>query len=233
MKHLAIIPARGGSKRIPSKNIKKLNGKPLIVHTVDFALQSNFFDRVIVSTDSEEIANIALKAGAEVPFMRPTELAQDHVTDKPVISHCVNWIEKNENDLPDLIWYLKPTSPLRFKTDLLKIEKQFIRSKPDSIRSVTKVQSTDHPYWMFVKDEQGFSEPLIKGIHIKDYYQSQLLPPVYQLNGNYEVISIGTLKNHDFLFGEKISLYETAQDSSLDIDTPEDFNKAENYFNHD
>jgi len=100
---LAIIPARGGSKKIPKKNIKLLAGKPLIAYTIEESKKSKYISRIILSTDNEEIAIIGKKLGAEVPFLRPSELAEDNVTDLPVFQHCLNWLRENENYIPDII----------------------------------------------------------------------------------------------------------------------------------
>lgn len=232
MRNLAIIPARSGSKRVPRKNIRPLDGKPLIVHSIDFALASGFFDKVVVSTDSSEIASIARSAGAEVPFLRPEELSEDHIADKPVIQHCINWLKNNDDYSADLIWYLKPTSPIRKTSDLIAISDHFNQKKPDSIRSVSIVPANCHPYWMFKRNENGFATPIDPGIDINKFYQSQLLPPVFKLNGVYEVISMNTLLNNEFLYGEKIWLYETDEEISVDIDTLEDFEEVRKRLNH-
>ena len=113
MKILAFIPARGGSKRIPNKNIKLLNGKPLIVYTIEAAKGSNHINRIVVSTDSEEIATIAKQYGAEVPFLRPKEISQSDSTEMQFFEHALNRFEKHEQYEPDLIVLLYPTSPFR------------------------------------------------------------------------------------------------------------------------
>ncbi|MEK9195421.1 MAG: acylneuraminate cytidylyltransferase family protein, partial [Patescibacteria group bacterium] len=110
---LALIPARGGSKGIPKKNIKLLGGKPLIVWSIEVAKQSRYIDRIIVSTDNEEIAEVARSAGAEVPFLRPAEIAQDLTPDMPVFEHALAWLRENDNFIPEFIVHLRPTGPLR------------------------------------------------------------------------------------------------------------------------
>ena len=112
---LAIIPARGGSKGIPRKNIRDFAGFPLLAYSITAGLRSAYVTRVIVSTDDEEIASVAKRFGAEVPFLRPEELAQDHTTDFPVLVHCLDWLQAEENYSPDIILWLRPTSPVRPK----------------------------------------------------------------------------------------------------------------------
>ena len=227
MKHLAVIPARGGSKRIPKKNIKLINGLPLIDYTIKFAVNSSFFDRIIVSTDDTEIASIAKNAGAEVPFLRPDNLSGSAVPDKPVITHCIEWLKGTEAYIPDLIWYLKPTSPIRKQSDLEEIEKLFKENNPDSVRSVSRVEGIDHPYWMYRIDSNGFASPLIEDVSIDKYFQSQLLPPIYRLTGVYEVIHYNTLVSKENLYGERMMIHEMPQKLAVDIDDYEDFAKAE------
>ena len=118
MSSLALIPARGGSKGLPRKNIKNLLGKPLIAWSIEAALNSKVVDRMIVSTDDKEISNVAKFCGAEVPFIRPTELAQDNSTTFSVIGHALDWLENRQSYVPDYLILLEPTSPLRDATDV-------------------------------------------------------------------------------------------------------------------
>ncbi|MBI2055590.1 MAG: acylneuraminate cytidylyltransferase family protein, partial [Candidatus Sungbacteria bacterium] len=113
MKILGIIPARGGSKSIPRKNIKELGGKPLIAWTIEAAKKSGVFDRIILTTDDSEIAEVGREWGVEVPFMRPNELAEDHTPTLPVIQHTLAWLEDNESYEPDAVMILQPTTPFR------------------------------------------------------------------------------------------------------------------------
>jgi len=114
---VAIIPARGGSKRIPKKNIREFAGKPMIAHSIECAKRSNLFDMIIVSTDSKEIANIAVKYGAETPFVRPKELSDDHCATIPVIAHAINWLHEN-NVVPNLVCCIYATAPFLSEDDL-------------------------------------------------------------------------------------------------------------------
>lgn len=224
---IALIPARGGSKTIFKKNIKLLNGIPLIAYTIKTALKNVNIYKVVVSTDNEEIANIAKNYGAEVPFLRPIELAQDNVSDRPVILHTLNWLKKNENILPDLILYLRPTSP--FKSNKIinkcinKIEKNTYFT---SIRTVNKAIGVDHPYWMF-KNEKHTLKPFINNIDITKYYQRQLLPECFKLNGVIDILKPNIIENNENMFGNKIGFVEIDQLNAIDIDNDLDFAFAE------
>jgi CMP-N-acetylneuraminic acid synthetase len=137
MKIVAVIPARGGSKGIPAKNIKKFCGKPLIVWTIESALKSKV-DRVIVSTDNEEIKKIALKYGAEVPFIRPKELAIDSIGIEPTLIHTYEWLKNNENYGTDAIVLLMPTSPTRQYFHINEALEIFKKTKADSVVAVNE-----------------------------------------------------------------------------------------------
>ena len=135
---LGIIPARGGSKGLPRKNIKLLNDLPLISYSIASGLESDYITRLVVSTDDKEIAKISKNYGAEVPFLRPKELAQDDILDFPVIEHSLNWLEQNEGYIPDFVVQLRPTSPLRPKGLIDKAINLIINDiNADSIRSVS------------------------------------------------------------------------------------------------
>ena len=134
--NIAIIPARGGSKRIPRKNIKEFNGKPIIAYTIDAAFKSNCFDQVVVSTDDDEIAEVAKKYSAQVPFVRPDELSNDHVGTIPVIKHAIEWIENEKNSI-DNVCCLYATAPFLQSQIISKAFQQLNDSKADYCFSVT------------------------------------------------------------------------------------------------
>ena len=147
-KIIAIIPARGGSKGVPRKNIKLLNGKPLISYSIRAALKSKFIDRVIVSTDDKEIAEIAKRYKAEVPYLRPAELAQDTSPTLPVLQHAVKYLEEKENYKTDLIVLLQPTTPLILASDIDSAIKQLIKTKTNSCVSICEI--SERPEWMYI-----------------------------------------------------------------------------------
>ena len=174
-KTLGIIPARIGSSEVKKKNIRLLNGKPLIFYTIDAAIKSDL-DRVIVSTDSQEVASIAKSLGAEVPFLRPKFLSTNTSKAIDVINHCLNWLKIENNWVPELIGYLQPTSPMRTKTHINKAL-SMIGDKYDSVLSVTKVK--EHPFFMFKKDGDNIEEFITD---IKKPERRQELPNLYYSN---------------------------------------------------
>lgn len=219
MKILAVIPARSGSKEIPRKNIKKIGGKPLIVYTIEAALKSKYLDRIIVSTDDEKIAEIAKKCGAEVPFMRPKELAEDDVPLVPdVLRHTVEELKRNENFDVDIIVMLQPTSPLR-KTKYidLAIEK-LINTKCDWVVTVLKVN--DHPFRM--RRMKGDKlELLFKDKKV--WAQRQDLPPVYYLNGSVYATWKEVVMKKEVFQNKDWRGITMKEEDGIDIDTLTDF----------
>ena len=216
----ALIPARGGSKTVPSKNIRLLAGKPLIAWTIETALASPSLDRVIVSTDDPEIAEISRTYGAEVPFMRPADLAGDTVPDLPVFEHAYKWFRGPENDPPDAVVWLRPTAPLRTVDDIEAALKLLVDSEADSVRSVCPVEH--HPYWMQRLDGNRLL-PFDDQIEISKYYRRQLLPPAYRLNGAVDAILCRTAPSEGMLFSGDMRGYVMPIERSLDVDTELDF----------
>src|SRR5690348_9238838 len=156
----SLIPARGGSKAVPHKNIRLLRGKPLIVHSIESSLKCPSIRRTFVSTDSQQIAEVARNAGAEVPFLRPVELAQDDTRDLPVFQHFIGWLTQNNVSLPDAIFQFRPTSPSR---SVSKIEEavELLEKRPeaDSVRGVVEPGQNPHKMWTLAPD--GFMRPLL------------------------------------------------------------------------
>jgi CMP-N,N'-diacetyllegionaminic acid synthase len=211
---LAIIPARGGSKGIPRKNIKPLAGKPLIAWTIYAVKQTSCVDRLVVSTEDEEIASVARGLGADVPFMRPAELAADET---PGIAPVMHAIEQ----LPEYDWVLllQPTSPLRSAEDIDGIW-QFCqeRGAPSAV-SVCEVGK--HPYWMYQCDAAQRLEPFIKGR--PDVTRRQDLPPAYAMNGAlYLARTEWFLKQGSFIGPETLG-HVMPPERSVDLDTPQDW----------
>ncbi len=222
MNIVAIIPARGGSKGLPGKNIKKLNGKPLISYTIGAALKCDSIDRVICSTDDEEIAEIAQNEGAEVPFLRPKYLSTDMAHTPPVIEHAVNYLETQEGKKVDVVVTLQPTSPLRNDFHIEQSLTQFFKDNYDSLVSV---KNGYPPWWMF-KIEKGRAKPLLslEGSVNPFNLERQQLPPVYEINGAIYITDRGFLKHNSSIINrENCGLFLMDQESSLDIDTMTDF----------
>lgn len=225
---VAVITARGGSKGVPRKNIKDLDGKPLIAYTIEAAIKSSIFDEIIVSTDSEEIADISKKYGARVPFLRPPELATDTAHTPPVVEHAVLFIEKEKGIKVDVVATLQPTSPLRTATHLKEAYKKFIEGNYDSLLSVKRAFP---PYWMFI-EKNNLGVPFSKLEDGRDAYnlERQQLPAVFQANGALWFTKRDKLKKHNNItIKENNGLYEMDEFSSMDVDTEYDFFAIEQY----
>ena len=223
---LGIIPARGGSKGIPRKNIVDLGGKPLLYYTIKAAKEAGLLDRLILSSEHAEIITIAKSLGVEVPFVRPAEYAQDHVGDQPVLQHALTALKELDGYQPDLVLYLKPTIPFRTGIDIENVIQKLKNKKFDSVRTVTQTTGVNHPYWMFTMDEEGISQPLIPGKSIAKYPRRQLLPPVFRLNGVVEGLKPEFILNHPSIYGEKMALVTVPENRAVDIDTPADLDYA-------
>lgn len=226
LKILALIPARSGSKRVKNKNIRLLGGKPLISYTIESAKKSKYVNKIVVSTDSKKIAQVAKKYGAEVPFLRPKALAQDHSTEFEFHEHAINWLKKNERYEPDLIVNLYPTSPFRKSTTIDKaIEKILIHPEADSLRSVIKC--SEHPYKMWeIKGE--YLKPFIhkkdSNIHTLSY---QLFPEIYIQNASIYITRPKTLFKFHSTVGKKVLNFIMTILESVDINSEIDFLLAE------
>ena len=228
MKIIGIIPARGGSKGIPKKNLNKIGEKSLLELAIECSHKSNALNRLILSTDNEEIANVGRSFGAEVPFIRPAELADDDTPDFQVFLHTIKWLKHQEKYEVDFAVWLRPTSPLREANDISQAIKLIRDTGADSVRSVCKVEH--HPYWMKTIDENFTLNPIIAGSDESKYYRRQLLPDIFRLNGAVEVINVNSALKHNQLYGEDIRGYVMPVSRSLDIDTYEDLKYADFIF---
>ena len=229
MEILAIIPARGGSKKIPGKNIKPLLGKPLIGYAIEEAHKSEHITRTIVTTDDEEIASVARDFGAQVPFMRPRELALDHVTDLPVFQHALRWLADQEDYHPDMVVHLRPTAPLRRVAHIdAGISLLLASPEVDTVRSVTGTDA--HPLKMWAI-EDGMLTPFIPTdvYGIKEAYNQprQQLPDAYIQNGSVDVIRPHIILEHDSMTGQRIKAFVMDEMDSVNVDGPLDWALAE------
>ncbi len=220
---VGIIPARGGSKGVPGKNIRPVAGKPLILWTLEVALAATELDRVIVSTDSPEIARISKQAGAEVPFMRPPELARDDTPGIDPLLHAVQWLADYEAYEPEKVMLLQPTSPLRSAEDIAGALRLFEEKSADSVVSVT--EPGHHPYWMKRLDETG---------RMKDFItldrkptRRQDLSPVWALDGAIYLIWRQVLMSERTLFPANTFPLFMPRERSIDINTEWDLRLAE------
>jgi len=221
-KILALVPAIGGSKGLPRKNIKPLCGKPLIAWTIETAKASRYLDKIVVSTDDKEIAGIAISYGAEVPFSRPTELATDNAKIIDVVLHIINWLENN-GELYDLIVLLQPTSPLRLSTDIDSAIKMIFQKSAKSIVSVCEVEH--HPYLSNQLPENGCMKDFLRCEVINTNRQE--LPTFFRLNGAIYIAYCNYLKKQKTFFGKDTYAYIMPRERSIDIDSETDFNLAE------
>jgi CMP-N,N'-diacetyllegionaminic acid synthase len=222
---VAIIPARGGSKGVPGKNIKLLAGFPLIAYSIIACKLSRQIDRVIISTDSNEIANISKNYGAEIPFLRPPEISQDHSTDLEFVLHALDWFQNYENEEPDYLVHIRPTTPLREPALIdSAIEKILVDSSSTGLRSVHEIPES--PYKMF-----GIRDGYLTGLYPDDprpeYYNlpRQNFPPVYKPNGYVDIIKRQTIRNGASLHGSKMLAFITQ--TAVEVDSPEEFHYLE------
>lgn len=220
---LAVITARGGSKGIPGKNIKLLNGRPLIDYTIKSALKSLYLTRCIVSTEDEQIAQISRDCGAEVPFLRPVELAGDESTSLDVVKHAVGWLLKNEKESYNYVMILQPTSPLRTSEDIDNCIKKIIDTDADSVMSM--VELSDFSLKKLKKIDNDTIYPLLE----KEKKQSdrrQDLSKVYKRNCAIYLTKTELISNGD-LFGMVSRPYIMPEERSMDINRLIDFKLAE------
>ena len=227
MNIITVIPARGGSKSIPKKNIQLLNGKPLVQYSIDYSLKSSLVDYTIVSTDSDEIAKISMKCGAKVPFLRPKEFAEDDTPDYPVIKHAIDTLEEFKKKIIDVVILLRPTSPLR-PPNLIEMGIDLLKRFPKatSIRSVTKTK--EHPFRQWQKNGnyiRGFEKSIDEPYNLP----RQKLPEIYFQTGDIEIIKRNTLISGS-ISGENVMPLLIDHSSMLDIDEISDLEFANKKF---
>ena len=226
---LALIPARGGSKGIPRKNIRNFAGYPLIAWSIAAAKQAASVTRVLVSTDDEEIAAVARQFGAETPFLRPAEFAQDHTTDLPVFVHALKWLDEHEGYKPDVAVQLRPTSPIRPR-GLVDKAVEILLSHPDadSVRGVVSAGQNPHKMWRLPDGENAPMKNLLDVDGIDEPYNAprQILPPVYWQTGHIDAVRAETILNGS-MSGKNI--YPLIIDSvfTVDIDNLQDWARYE------
>lgn len=220
---LAVIPARSGSKSIKDKNIRMIDGKPMLAYSIEHGLKTQYIDRVIVSTDSEKYAEIAKKYGAEVPFIRPAEYAADTSLDIDVFKHALSYLKEKEDYIPDIVVQLRPTYPIRNIQDIENMIRYLIEHPDvDSVRCVAPAKEI--PYKMWFMDANGILEPVIKDISECYNMPRQQLPKVYYQNACIDVFRTSVVMEKNSMTGDVIAGYY--MDENFDIDTDEDFIKA-------
>lgn len=221
MKNIAIIPARSGSKGLKDKNIRKLNGKPLMVYTIEAAEKSGLFEKIIVSTDSQKYAEIAIEAGAEVPFLRDEKNATDHASSWNVVEEVIGKLEK-EGLLFDTFALLQPTSPLRDSEDIRRAYEFMIKSKAESVVSVCETEHS--PLWCNVLPEDGC---LLHFIKAGANECRQALDKYYRINGAIYISTLNSFFPNKNIYGSKSYAFIMDNLKSIDIDTEMDFAIAE------
>jgi len=229
MKIYALIPARGGSKRIPHKNIKDFCGKPLIAWTIEEAKKSKLISRVIVSTDDPEIIEVAKRYGAEIPFLRPKEISADLTPDLPVFEHFLNWLKQGEGEIPDIVAHLRVTGPMRTSSDIDNGIELLVRNPSfDSVRAV--IPAPLHPLKTYRLEGDNllpFIPDNVSGLKEPFNLPVQALPKAYAAVGYFSAIRSGTILDKHSMTGEKILGYTVDPANATDIDTPIDFLVAE------
>jgi len=214
MEILSIIPARGGSKGIPLKNIVPLNKIPLITYSIKSAKKSKLINRVVVSTDNQKIASIAKKYGADVPFLRPKKISKDNSSTQDSIVHTLDYLEEFEGYVPDIVVLLQPTSPLRNTNNIDKSIRKLKKEKSDIILEISKIKT--HPYrsfWANGKYLKPFKHDFLK------FHQRQKFPTCYYPTGEIYVFWVKNLKKFGNIYGSKIQgVIKSPDEFSNDID---------------
>ena len=229
MKILAIIPARGGSKGVPNKNIKLLAEKPLIEYTSTVALKSELINKVIVSSDNDEIISVAKNLGIEIPFKRPADLSEDNSPTLPVILHALDFFER-KGEFFDAVCLLQITSPFRTVKFLDKAIQKFIDCKSDSLISVLEVPHEYNPHWSFELDKNENLKIATGEAEIISRRQD--LPKTYHRDGSIYITKTNVLKEQKSLYGKSISYIESSKKYYVNIDTIDDWNIAEKMIKH-
>lgn len=227
-KVLAIIPARQGSKGLPQKNILPLKGIPLIAYSIEAGRQAKQVTRVICSTDCEQIACIAKRYGAEVPFLRPSELAQDATVDLPVFQHAIQWLESHENWTPDIVVQLRPTSPIRLPGQIDHALDQFIhQAQADSLRAIIESPITPYKMWR-LNEKSPFMQGLLAHTDCPEPYNMprQQLPKVWWQTGTLDIVRAQTIRSGS-MSGQRILPFKVEPYQAVDIDTHNDLLRAE------
>lgn len=219
---LAVIPARGGSKGVPHKNIRDLDGKPLIAYTIEAAIKSKVFDKIVVSTDSSEIAEIAQRYGAEVPFIRPKDLSADFSSSDDVVLHAIDYFKRKGKEF-EYVCKLQPTSPLRNETHIMEAYRLLKDSNSNFVVSVCECEHS--PLWTGTLDEKKslnrFINEYVKGAC------RQKLPKYYRLNGAIYMGKTEAFEDNKSFFGKNGTAFIMNQEESIDIDSLLDFKIVE------
>lgn len=219
---LCVIPARGGSKRLPRKNIREMDGKPMIAYFIRAALETDLFTEVYVATDNEEIATIAREYGATVPYLMPDELCGDQVPSHQPAQHLAEELA-DEGNVYETLVLLQPTSPLRIPADISEGVEKFIDGEYSFVVSVTHIDP-HYFHWAMDKNEEGYWN-----MHFDDKYLKErpLLPDKFRPNGSVKIANIPSLQDEGHFFGKQCGAFETPRRRSIHVGTKYEFNIAE------
>ncbi len=228
MKILGLIPARGGSKGIPGKNIKPLAGKPLVAYTFDSVKAAKYLNKTIVSTDDDEIAQTCKSIGLEVPFMRPDDLAADKSPTLPVIKHALDFYA-TQGETFDAVCLLQVTSPFRESGLIDRSIEKFIATGADALVSVLAVPHEYNPHWQFEPTADGFLKIATGEKEIISRRQD--LPPAFIRDGAIYITKTSVIQNQNSLYGKTLSYIENKSDIHVNLDTMEDWHQAEQLLN--
>lgn len=223
MRVLGIVPARGGSKGIPRKNIRELCGKPLLQYTAEAALAARGLARVILTTDDFEIAEAGRSCGLEVPFLRPPELARDTTPTLPVVQHAVCWLE-SEGDTFDAICLLQPTHPLRRSADIDACIERLEASGADAVATVLAVPPHYNPHWVYLRGDDGCL--YLSTGEETPIPRRQELPPAFHREGSIYVTRRDVVMERNSLYGKQLAGFEIDPQRSVNIDNEEDWVRA-------
>ncbi len=221
---LGLVPARGGSKGVPRKNIKLLNGKPLLAYTAETALAARHLARVVLSTDDAEIAAVGRACGLAVPFMRPAELAQDHTPTLPVVQHALQWLEARGEHY-EAVCLLQPTSPLRRAEDIDGCIELLAEQRADAVVTILPVPLEYNPHWVYFQDNEGALH-LSMGETIP-IPRRQDLPPAFHREGSIYVTRRAVIMEQNSFYGQHLLGYPVDPQYCVNIDDEEDWAKAE------
>ncbi len=224
---LGLIPARGGSKGVPRKNARLLCGKPLLQYTAEAALAARRLSRVILSTDDHEIAGVGRACGLEVPFIRPPELARDETPMLPVVQHALRWMEELGEDF-DAVCLLQPTNPARRWEDIDACIQLFEERQADSVVTVIPVSQEHNPHWIYFQDRLGLLRLALGGA--EPITRRQDLPPAFQRDGSVYLTRRNVIIKENSLYGSRIVGYPLDERESVNIDGPDDWQRAEMLF---
>jgi CMP-N-acetylneuraminic acid synthetase len=221
---LGLVPARGGSKGVPRKNLRLLNGRPLLQYTADAARRARSLSRIVLSTDDLEIADIGRRCGLEVPFLRPEALAQDSTPTLPVIQHALAYLEA-AGDRFDAVCILQPTTPLRRPDDIDRCIQLLEETGADAVVTVLPVPPEHNPHWVYFRREDGRLE-LSTG-EKAPISRRQDLPPAYRREGSVYVTRRDPIMERGTLFGDRLMGCVLDPADCIDINTPDEWERAE------